>query len=229
MDVRRRLVPLTLALAVLATAPALYAAAAPTTGSPTLSGTVSGTDLKHHHIGVKVTKGAAAYKGKTITVVLHNTKVVRLGKTVPPSAIKRNDRVTVTYRVEAATHKVFAIKIVDTGPKPKPVTRPSPTPTPTSHVVIVTTTEFMYDGESNPASITVPAGTTVEVRNDGSAAHTLTQGDSTTGPKSGGFDSGQVQPGQTVTVMTFTTPGTYQFFCENHTLEGMRGSITVTG
>ena len=64
---------------------------------------------------------------------------------------------------------------------------------------------------------------------NGTASHTFTQGDSTTGPKPGGFDSGQVAPGQTVTVMTFTTPGTYSFFCENHTLEGMRGTITVTG
>ena len=224
MDVRRRPVLLTLALAVLATGPALYAAATPATTAPSLSGTVSGTDLKHHHIGVKVTKGAATYRGRTITVVLRKTTVTRLGHTVTPAAIKRNDRVTVTYRVDPKSHAVIAIKIVDTGPKPKPAPTPSPTPSPTQTAYVIHMLETgapMY----SPADLTVPVHSKVTVTDD-SGDHTWTSGDAPV--PSGTWDSGQMTPGQTFS-FTFNTPGTFRFFCQNHYSYGMTGTVTVTG
>ncbi|HVU72212.1 MAG TPA: plastocyanin/azurin family copper-binding protein [Mycobacteriales bacterium] len=225
MDVRRRPVLLTLAVAVLAAGPALYAAAAPggpATTAPTLGGTITGTDLKHHHIGVKVTAGAARYKGRTITVVLHSTKVTRLGKTVTPAAIKRADRVTVTYKVNPTTHAVTAIKIVDTGPKPKPAPTPSPTPTQAAYVV-----HLSGSGSSaryTPSTLTVPVGAKVTVVVD-SGDHTWTSGNPPAGDHKN-WDSADLSTGQSFSY-TFTTPGTYPFFCEYHYPDGMTGSITV--
>jgi plastocyanin len=66
--------------------------------------------------------------------------------------------------------------------------------------------------------ITVPVGTTVIVRNEDSAGHTVTADD-------GSFDSGRIDGGSTGEV-TFTAAGTFTFHCEVH--PGMTGTITVT-
>jgi plastocyanin len=41
------------------------------------------------------------------------------------------------------------------------------------------------------------------------------------------FDSDYREPGQTF-AHTFTTPGTYEFYCDPHRGDGMRGTVTVT-
>ncbi len=66
--------------------------------------------------------------------------------------------------------------------------------------------------------ITVPVGTTVIVRNEDSAGHTVTADD-------GSFDSGRIDGGSTSEV-TFTAAGTFTFHCEVH--PAMSGTITVT-
>ena len=75
---------------------------------------------------------------------------------------------------------------------------------------------------------TVNAGDTVTWTNMAAATtHTVTQCDSsfTTCPPSGGFDAGNLSPGQSFS-QTFNTPGTFEYHCNFHpTL--MMGRITV--
>jgi plastocyanin len=68
-------------------------------------------------------------------------------------------------------------------------------------------------------SIAVPAGTTVSWYNAGGVSHTVT---STTGA----FDSGTIAPGGGFSV-TFSTPGTYSYYCAIH--PSMTGTVVVTG
>lgn len=88
----------------------------------------------------------------------------------------------------------------------------------------------------NPADITVPVGTTVTWVNQDAVGHTVTEGDPNS-PKPANirvFDSsgealtGKVAligPGQSWSY-TFTTPGTYEYYCIVHPY--MIGQITVT-
>jgi plastocyanin len=70
----------------------------------------------------------------------------------------------------------------------------------------------------NPASITVPAGTTVTWTNQDLAPHTATADD-------GSFDTGRLEQGQSGTV-TFDKPGTYTYTCTFH--PNMKGTVVVT-
>lgn len=79
----------------------------------------------------------------------------------------------------------------------------------------------MVDNHYNPGSLTVPAGTTVTWTNNGVNFHTTTS-------FNGLWDSTIVPPGQTFS-FTFDKPGTYTYYCRQHLLQGMRGTVTVTG
>lgn len=68
----------------------------------------------------------------------------------------------------------------------------------------------------NPATITVPRGTTVVWTNSDNTAHTVT---------GSGFDSGTLDPGQTFS-RTFNNAGTFEYGCSIHPT--MRGEIVVT-
>lgn len=86
-----------------------------------------------------------------------------------------------------------------------------------------------------PSTLTVKAGTTVSWREDEQITHTVTSGkvigvDPTTTLRAdqkpdGRFDHTLSNTGDTFTY-TFTTPGTYSYFCSIH--KGMNGSVTVT-
>jgi len=78
----------------------------------------------------------------------------------------------------------------------------------------VTIVDFAFQ----PASLEVPAGTTVTWTNSGAAPHTVTADD-------GAFDSGTLQPGGTFS-FTFDTPGTFAYHCEIH--PNMMATIIVT-
>ena len=69
------------------------------------------------------------------------------------------------------------------------------------------------------ARITVPVGTTVTWVHKGNNAHTISGLED-------GFDSGLLSRGDTFS-QTFTEPGTYEYLCRQHLLQGMRGTITV--
>ncbi len=72
----------------------------------------------------------------------------------------------------------------------------------------------------SPANITVKAGTKVTWTNNDSVAHTVTETDGKTGPA-----SSDVNPGETYS-FTFSTPGTYQYYCSIH--QSMLGTVVVT-
>jgi plastocyanin len=75
----------------------------------------------------------------------------------------------------------------------------------------------IIDFAFEPATLEVPAGTTVVWTNAGSAPHTVTS-------DADAFDSGRLDPGGTFS-MTFDTPGTYHYHCEFH--PGMQATIVV--
>jgi plastocyanin len=70
----------------------------------------------------------------------------------------------------------------------------------------------------NPATITVPVGTTVTWTNQDAAPHTATADDKS-------FDTGRLDQGQSGSV-TFDMPGTYTYTCTFH--PNMKGTVVVT-
>ncbi len=74
--------------------------------------------------------------------------------------------------------------------------------------------DFAYD----PASIEVPVGGSITWTNQDSTKHTATAKDKTV------LQSGALDQGASFT-QTFTTPGTYEYFCEFHA--NMKGTIVV--
>jgi plastocyanin len=86
-----------------------------------------------------------------------------------------------------------------------------------------------------PATISVPAGTTVTWMNTGIDQHTSTDdpskainsADAALPSGAQAWDSGLVSSGQTYSQI-FTTPGTYMYFCSVHESLGMLGTISVT-
>ncbi len=81
--------------------------------------------------------------------------------------------------------------------------------------------EMMVDIEGfafQPATLTVPPGTTVTWTNQDNAPHTVTSTD-------GKFDSGSLSKGQEFS-FNFTEPGVYDYHCKIH--PSMRGQIEVT-
>ena len=75
-----------------------------------------------------------------------------------------------------------------------------------------------------PKDFTIPANTdvTIDVSNDGAVVHDFFQPDTKA-------DTGQIQPGQSGTVVLNLPPGTYQYWCSipGHRDAGMSGTITV--
>lgn len=69
-----------------------------------------------------------------------------------------------------------------------------------------------------PASITIPAGTTVTWTNADPVPHTATAAN-------GAFDTGNLGPGESVS-LTFTTAGTYDYSCLYH--PNMSGTVVVS-
>jgi plastocyanin/sugar lactone lactonase YvrE len=71
----------------------------------------------------------------------------------------------------------------------------------------------------DPKTLTVQVGQAVRFTNTGKISHTATQSE-------GAFDTGFVKGGEWATI-TFTTPGTFSFFCQPH--PWMQGTVVVQG
>ena len=78
----------------------------------------------------------------------------------------------------------------------------------------------IVDFDFAPNQLTVNVGTTVTWTNDGGRPHTVTD-------RGGTFDTDPIAPGATGEV-TFSTPGTYRFFCRINPSR-MNGLLTVEG
>lgn len=92
------------------------------------------------------------------------------------------------------------------------------------------TTIPIGDNSYGSANLSVVAGTPVRWENGGLTAHTAT---SSTGLwDSGTLTASYTSGGYTYTggsyQRTFTTPGTYAYYCAYHGAQGMQGTITVT-
>ena len=72
----------------------------------------------------------------------------------------------------------------------------------------------------SPAKITVTPGQKVTVTNKDSVAHTVTANDKK-------FNTGDIDPGKTVTFTAPSTPGSYPYICTIH--QYMTGMLTVKG
>ncbi len=77
----------------------------------------------------------------------------------------------------------------------------------------------MLDDRFEPGSLTVPLGTTVEWVNRGANWHSIAAFD-------GSFTSEKLAPGDTFSHL-FDTPGTIQYICQHHAMQGMLGTIVV--
>jgi plastocyanin len=77
----------------------------------------------------------------------------------------------------------------------------------------------MTDNRNTPGQITVPVGALVAWINSGTNLHTATS-------FTGAFESGSIPPGKAFT-FAFSKPGTYQYYCRQHLLNGMSGTIVV--
>lgn len=97
------------------------------------------------------------------------------------------------------------------------------TPTPTVTVPANTSVVIMQNIAYVPPTLTISVGQTVLWENMDSVSHTVSSG--TPGNLDGKFRSSTLVPGQTFQ-FTFTTAGTYPYFCEIHGAQ-MTGTITV--
>jgi len=92
---------------------------------------------------------------------------------------------------------------------------PMDTPAPGSGEVAIE----MVDDRFEPASLTIPAGSTVTWINAGADWHSVAAFD-------GSFESAKIPPGGSFSIV-LPTPGTYQYICKHHGLQGMIGTIVV--
>ncbi|MEW5985503.1 MAG: plastocyanin/azurin family copper-binding protein [Chloroflexota bacterium] len=107
---------------------------------------------------------------------------------------------------------------------PLPTAPPAPTEAPTAEPAPAPVTVNMLDFTYDPLQLTVPAGTTVTWVNAGQFEHSATADD-------GSFDTGLFAAGGQASV-TFTTPGTFAYYCILHGTAGgvgMAATITVEG
>lgn len=77
----------------------------------------------------------------------------------------------------------------------------------------------IYNYKFSPEVLTVPAGTKVTWTNKDEVPHTVVSSDKRF-PQSGGLDTGDHYS------YTFTTPGSYEYFCTLHPF--MKGKVVVT-
>ena len=256
--VRRRAVLLTLALVSLALGPVLYAAATPggrdAAGPPSLTGTLTKVDLRHHDVAVKVAKGAAKYRGRTVTLIVTSsppgaTSVTRLGHKAKLASIKKGDRVVVTYRLNA--HKqLVAIHVIDSGPAPAHGPAQSPTASPTMSLGPTSSTTSSTTSSPSPTPSTVAVElhasgtgasahyltTTISISvgqsvlfvvDDGS--HSWTSGAGGAADHNAWDDSTVLSGGHSFGPYTFNTAGSYPFFCSVHyPINGMSGTVNVS-
>lgn len=120
---------------------------------------------------------------------------------------------TVGYHCKIHASMKGAIVVGGGSPSPTPTSPTSPTPA-AGNGTAVTIMDFSF----TPATLTVPAGTTVTWTNGGERTHTVTADD-------GSFDSGAIASGSTFQ-HAFATPGTYGYHCAIH--GSMKATIVVT-
>jgi len=121
-----------------------------------------------------------------------------------------------TYQYFCTFHPDMSATILVPAPGGAvPPPAPAPPPPPPSVAGDVRIADFSF----GPATLSVPAGSTVRWVNGGVAPHTVTARD-------GSFDSGFLSTGDGF-ARTLTIPGTIEYFCTLHPT--MTGTVIVTG
>ncbi len=108
-------------------------------------------------------------------------------------------------------------------PRPTSTSAASSSPAANANAKQITIGGAIGSFSFSPATMTIPAGTTVVWTNDSGAPHTVT---SDTGAPAA-FDSGAVNASGGTFSFTFAQPGTYHYHCNYHPY--MHGTIVVTG
>jgi FtsP/CotA-like multicopper oxidase with cupredoxin domain len=103
---------------------------------------------------------------------------------------------------------------------PAPPTTPTPASTTTAGADSSVAEVTLVDDRFEPVELTVHQGTTVTWINKGADWHSLEAYD-------GSFSSGKLAPGESY-ASTFVNPGTFQYICNHHGLQGMIGQIVVS-
>jgi plastocyanin len=103
-------------------------------------------------------------------------------------------------------------------PPPPPPPPAAPAPSTESGAAAGSGDVNVVDNDYLPGTITVARGSTLRFANTGALPHTVTD-------RAGSFDSGIVMPGQSYR-RTFSTAGTYEYFCTIH--PEMSGRVVVT-
>ena len=113
-----------------------------------------------------------------------------------------------TFNYFCTLHPEMTGTVIVTGASGEPPP-PAETPTPPAPPAAPVSGDVeMVDFAFGPTSLTVPSGSTVTWANNGAAPHTVTD-------KAGSFDSGIVNAGSSYR-RTFSTPGTFDYFCTLH-------------
>jgi plastocyanin len=128
--------------------------------------------------------------------------------TVPPAATMTTVVTTVAPTTMVTTTQTTVATTVPTTPSPPGFFN-------------ITIKEFAF----SPASVTVPAGTTVTWTNQDSVPHTIVNDFNPLFSQGAMFTSSQLQTGQSFS-FTFKDPGTFGYHCGIHTY--MKGTVTVT-
>jgi plastocyanin len=118
---------------------------------------------------------------------------------------------------------------------PKPTAAAAASPSAAASTSQQFTVQLTDSLKFDPATLTVPRGTTVTWRNTSQVAHTVTDDPSKAANAADAqlpsgvqpWDSGNLNPGQTFT-HTFDVPGTYKYFCQPHEAAGMVATVTVS-
>lgn len=156
------------------------------------------------------------------------TIVATDGNLVPPAARLLKDTVLIgpgeRYDLEVlATYDgvltLGSYTLLGHDPTPldtQAMARSTPTPAASSRAAV--TVKMLNDRFDSP-KVSVPVGATVRWTNTSVNLHTVTSFD-------GSFDGGAVVPGDS-TSLEFHRPGLYRYYCRQHLLGGMLGTIVV--
>ncbi len=146
-----------------------------------------------------------------LAVFVVGTGIFALG----PHHVVSSNAVSARQAVRASTAAPSATVSLANSPEPSTSAMP-PTQSKIaapSAAATVDTKDFTYA----PATVTVPAGSTVRFKNSDSMAHTITAADRS-------FDSKDLAEGESWSHV-FATAGTYAYYCSYHRY--MKGKIVV--
>lgn len=178
------------------------------TGNVTM--TMKGEPQKDIPVTIKI------MNDKAISIMLDPAVNAHLGNTPLYGTVSKT-----TGGYHAMVHVGDAMSMADKKPKEREEYKPG---NEGARVDIVANAANMADKAFSPNPLTIKAGTEVTWRNTDSSIHTVTQGDPTSGPTDGGFDSKLMNPKKEFK-FEFENAGTFNYYCQLH--PAMVGAVTV--